>query len=667
MAQPAATNRALFQGADPRASAPGSLLQAYSPANAALQSADLLRSSTNTHEALVFLGHSTLMDGPIPLVCPFSLDAPGNPHNTGEVYALAGDLTDNGGHPPLVVVNATVFDRVQNVVVPTNATLNAVWNALPDADHFILPPAANTEQVTVRHVVPVPHPYVAPILQAYADGELSPRWMLVNVFDPIIADNDQAQHYAPFVQWFKASSTAPAAGQRPQLHLDLAGVFGRPRITQALPTVTARYLPGTQAPNNMQANMTLMVQHQQNLAAQLAQVAQPRAKTLMDTNPVLAQNALKVSERTQLSDLTPFWQNLHLVSKTGYSAALQQAISTSDYPPALISPSFVADFIGNRWVAPHGSAISQGIGLTRMPTYASGPDFVERHAQTGTAFNILEVYSTTGPELARMVLTQDAQALPRTTVELTACIKACYGFMEVIWGAHASHVVAFRTQIVDRLDIITGTILRDYYSHEHEVCLKVTIYIFRHSNACISNLINGPIPTAANPQPARQTPPYEAITDQLVGGSIRTLVDLPEGLFRPRPAPVPAPVPAPAPAPTPAPQGSTTPAPAPAPAPAAVGGSRRPITGRPEWNVGLRGSWAATGNRALFTVGSPYHRPNNPPKNRVILKRLAGDRSKTICLKMALTNECMDNCSMCHGPLTPEETQAIAREGGFSL
>ena len=666
MAQPAATYRAVFQGPDPRASAPGSLLLAYSPANAGLQSEDLFRSSTNTHEALVFLGHSTQMDGPLPLVCPFSLDAPGNPHNTGEVYALAGDLGDSGVHPPLVVVDQTIFDRVLNVVVPTNATLNNAWNALPDNDPFILQPAADTEQVTVRHVVPVPHPCVTPILQAYATGELTHRWMLVNVVDPILADPAQAQHYADLVRWMKASSTAPpGAGNRPQVHLDLAGAFGRPRITQAVPTVVARHLPGPQAPNNLQANMTLMVQHQQNLATQLAQVTQPRAKTLMDTNPVLAQNALKVSERTQLTDLTPFWQSLHLVSKTGYSAALQQAISASDHPPALVSPSFVADFIGNRWVAPHGSAVSQGICLTRMPTYASGPDVVERHAQTGTAFNILEVYNSTGPDLARMVLTQDAQALPRNTVELAACIKACYGFMETVFGTQASHVVAHRTQIVDRLDVITGAVLRDYFRHEHEVCLKTVVCIFRHMNACHANLINGPVPTAANPQPTRQTPPHEAITDQLIGGSIRSLVDLPEGLFRPRPVPAPAP----APAPTPAPRtgGSLNPSPAPAPAPAPSGGNRRPVAGDPSWNIQLRGSWTATGHRALFTAGAPYHRPNNPPKNGVVLKRLAGDRSKTICLKMALTNECMDDCSMCHGPLTPEESQAVAREGGFTL
>ena len=174
MAQPAATYRALFQGPDPRATAPGSLLQAYSPANAGLQPVDLLRSSTNTHEALVFLAHSTQMDGPVPLVCPFSLDAPGNPHNTGEVCALAGDVGDTGVHPPLVVIDETIFDRVLNVVVPTNASLNAVWNALPDADAFITQPAANTEQVTVRHVVPILHPHMEPILQAYFSGDTWP-------------------------------------------------------------------------------------------------------------------------------------------------------------------------------------------------------------------------------------------------------------------------------------------------------------------------------------------------------------------------------------------------------------------------------------------------------------------------------------------------------------
>lgn len=661
MAQPAATFRALHQGPDPRAADPGSLLQAYSPTNNALLAADLFRQSTNCHEPLVFLGHSTAMNGPMPLIAPFSLDTPGGPNNTGETYAMVGDIGDTGVHPSLVVIDDTVFDRVQNVTVPSLATTRAAWDALPDADNFISVPAANTVQVTVRHLVPIPHPYIAPILQAYVNDELSWRWTIVNVLEPIQADNAQQQAYNTFLQWLRAASTLRPADQRPMVHMDFAGVYGRPRITQALPTILARYLPGLRTPSTIQNSMTQLVQHQQDLATQLARVAQPRDKTLMDINPVLAQNALKVSEQSQLANLTPFWQNLHLVQKTGVLAALQQAVSASDYPPALLSPSFATDFIGCRWVAPNGSAVDQGITLTRMSTYASGPDFVTRHAQTTTAFNIMEVYNSSGAELVRMVLTDGAAGLPRNTVELTAVVQACYGFMEQIWGAQPSHVTAFRTHLVNPLHQIVQMILRDYYSYQHEVCLKITIYIFRHMNACYHNLITGALPTAANPQPTPQAPPYGAIHDALLAGNIRSLVDLPEGLLRP--PTVPAPMPAAARAPT-APATSATRAPAPA---VATDTSRHPVHGDANWNESLRAAWTATGHRALFPKGAPFFRANAPPKNRVVLKRLAGDRSQPICLKMCLTNECMSNCKQYHGQLTPEEAQSVAREGGFSL
>ena len=660
MANPAATLRALHQGPDPRAVNPASLFTAYDATDGGLQSATLLRQSTNCHEALVFLVHPAETNDPLPLTVPFNLDVPGGANNTNETYAMVGDINDAGVHPSLVVIDEAVFDRVQNVTVPTNATTRALWNALPDAQHWIPRPAANTEQVTVRHVVPIPHPYVTPILQAHLNEELNWRWLLVNTFEPILADVNQTQHYAQYLNWFRAASTLRGNGQRSPVHLGLGGVFGRSRILQAVPTVLSRYLPGMRGPTNLHTTMQQLVQHQQTLGTQLARVAQPPAKTLMDTHPVLAQNALKMSEQSDLNQLTPFWQNLHLVSKQGYLAALQQAVHASPYPPPLISPSFATTFMSCNWVASHGSAIKEGITLTRMQTFANGPEQLARHAQSTLAYNILEVYNSTGADLVQMVLTDEAACLPRNTTELSACIKADYAFKSQIWGPNASQVDQYRTQLVDRLEEITQLIIREYYTHQHEVCLKIVVFIFRLDNNATGNLIRGPVPTAANPRPNPQRPTYGAIRDALLAGNIRTLVDLPEGLLHPtRPAPTPRPSLTPTPAPAPAPS--------PTPAPSPGGASRRPVTGDPTWNVQLRGSWAATGNRALFTTGSPFYRANTPPKNRVVLKRLAGDRSRTICLKMALTNECMDNCTMYHGQLNQDECQAIAREGGFTL
>ena len=223
---------------------------------------------------------------------------------------------------------------------------------------------------------------------------------------------------------------------------------------------------------------------------------------------------------------------------------------------------------------------------------------------------------------------------------------------------------------MDQLDYIVQFILRDYYSHQHEVCLKIVLYIHRLMNDAYSNLIKGQVPTAANPQPTPQRPNYGAITTALVAGNIRSLVDLPEGLLNRRAAPVSTAPPPAGPSAVPAPRSPApgpTPGPAPTPSPTAGSNARRPVQGDPSWNVQLREAWTAAGHQALFPSGAPFHRANAPPRNRVVLRRLAGDRSRTICLKMALTNVCMDNCSMYHGQLTPEEHQAIAREGGFQL
>ena len=90
------------------------------------------------------LAHSSEMNGPMPLVTPFTLDVLGGTNNTGESYALVGDISDNGAFPPAVVVDSTIFDPVLQSTVPTLATTSAIWNALPAAEHFIHLPAADT-------------------------------------------------------------------------------------------------------------------------------------------------------------------------------------------------------------------------------------------------------------------------------------------------------------------------------------------------------------------------------------------------------------------------------------------------------------------------------------------------------------------------------------------
>ena len=683
MAQQYATLRGLFGRPDPRAQQPGALDTAFDPASVTT-SAELFRQCRGSSEPYVFLAHSSDMNGPMPLVVPFALDVLGGTNNTGESCALVGDVADNGALPPAVVVDATIFDTVMQSTVPTRDTTSALWNALPAAEHHLHVPNNDTELVDTRQAVPVPHPCVTPILQAHQNDELEWWWLVVNVMEPIINAPAHLQAYPHFLNWLRVSGTlqapdAAGAEDRAQTHMECAAVFGRPRVTRQVPDALARYLNGLQPASNVSQSLNNMAQHQQAMATQLAIASQPRDKTLMEINPIICRMALKVSEQHRVQDLTPFWLTYHLVHKQGHQAALEQAASTSAFAKPLMGPKFSTDFAAGKWVAHNGSAIDEGLSITRITTCASSPSDVARHNRAASAFHILEMCNATGDGLVDLIMTDDTAQLPRSSMQLSIAIQACYAFLETIFGPRASLVTAYRSQLIDHNADIMQAIIREYYTREHEICLKIIIHIFRQTNAAIHSLLSGAIPTAAVPQPTPQDPGYDDILRRLLAGQATSLVDLPDALVTRLRGP-----------PTQASGSSSstaghdsdrlrggnnnsgasntgTGAAAGAGSSRSSGPSRAPVRGDDNWNVPLRAAWTASGHSALFTAGSPFHRANNPPKNRVSIQRLAGDRSKRICLKMACTNECMDNCSMCHGDLTPEEHQAIAREGGFQL
>lgn len=676
MAQPHTTLRQLFADPDPRAADPGALDAAFDPANNTVSPQAMLDRCKNSNEATVYLAHDITMDGPMPLVTPYDIDVFGGINNTNQVYAIVGDVTNDGAYPAAVVINRVTFTATAAATVPTLDTLSARYQALPDAEHLLPVPTADSENVATRNVIPVPHRYVSAVLEAYLAEDLDWRWVIVNIVEPILQDNNQRQAYTHFLNWLRVSCTrlpddANGDPVRPATHFVYSGIFGTPRAVTSIPGIFKRYLPGLTAPANVNNNLATLAQHQQTMAAQLVRAAQPVVKTLMQVNPTIAEMALKVSEQPDIGQLTRYWQNYALVHKQGHQAALEQARNPA-FPMALVSPKFSTDFTAGRWVASHNAAITEGFHLTRLKTVAHGPAAIRAHNQTASAFNVMELYSAGGDRLADMVLTPDALQLPATVIELTQLLRAYYGLISGIFGTTPSWIQTYRLHLIDPLESIQSLILQDYHDVVADVCLRITLFVFRHTNVALNNLLSGSVPTAANPRPTPQTPPYGQVGTSLEGGNIMSLVDVPAGLRRkPTPPVVPAP-PAGDPArPPPREQPRNDRAPADrdnrrqeAP--------RHPVHGRDydgeNQNMPLRNAWTASGHTAFFTTGSPFHRPNTPAtSNRAVIKRLAGDRSKRICIKMACSNECMSNCGGYHGELTPAEQQAVAREGGFPL
>ncbi len=202
---------------NPRANNLGAQDAAYNPGDAAITAKILYNTSANLLEPVVHLASATETETPLPLALLWSMDTPGGPHNTGQKYSFCGDVLDNGQFPPVVVMDQTVFDTTQPATVPTHATIQAVWTANDAANSYLEQPQQDTENITTRNIMPIPHQYVSPILQAYQDNTLTWRWLVTHVLAPIQNDPAEAAAYPNFCNYIRAASTlgAPPAPNQP--------------------------------------------------------------------------------------------------------------------------------------------------------------------------------------------------------------------------------------------------------------------------------------------------------------------------------------------------------------------------------------------------------------------------------------------------------------------
>jgi len=256
---------------DPRAADPGQLDLYYRPRNGAPQPAALFAGLTTANEPLVFLALDATMAHPIPIVLPFTTDVLGDPNADGTVYAMVGDRAPNDAWPSVVQLADTCFDQVQNVVVPTQATIQAAWQAHlagANPEPFLALPANNTEQVTVRHLVPVPHPFRADNLSRYNRGELTNEYLVTQQY--LNATPAQLGAYPGYWNWIRSTSTMQAndpAGNpvRPATGMFFQGVFGNVRAAQQVPVQFGRWCPGANAPHTLQDSLATITNQQQQI------------------------------------------------------------------------------------------------------------------------------------------------------------------------------------------------------------------------------------------------------------------------------------------------------------------------------------------------------------------------------------------------------------------
>ena len=667
---------------DPRGVHSDAVDRAFRPNAAGATQASLLASITNANQPHVFLTLDSTMPAPMPVALGYSIDNIGDPNNTGHTYMAVGDRSDTGVMPSVVAVNDTIFEVVQNVTIPTPATAAVAWQALAAApDNFLPIPGHATQVVDVRRAVPVPHHKTEELLQQHATDSITSRWLVEDHLADLLADPILLAAHEGCIFGVLAFTTLSqnAPPLPPTAQMIYQAVFGTRRVNDMLPLIFGRYCPGAIAPTTLQANVQSIATQQNQIAQSQATIAtnltnQSRQKTLKDTSPVVHDMVLKVSQKISFATVTNYWQLAHTVNKTGTLAAGQQAASEGPGVSVLINLPFATDLIGGLWVPTTSGALDQGLALTRCATHALGPAVVAAHARNMRATTIMEVYNPQGAELVQMVLAPEASFLSQNTMQLHTKLVGMEKLLRSLWLGSDVHT-NYRDGVSNHATEITEAITHAHFTKMAEMTAKVELFVQHELFRQMQELLDGPVPTAAAPTPVTPTSRYGRIMECLQSNTMSTLIDLPEGLFaNPR---VMAP-----------PVGNLQRAVGDPPnnqdrnlggrngrdqGGARNGGGpndadrRHPVYTDPAWNQPLRAAWTASGNRGLFSVGAPFHRPNNPPNNRQDVYRDPPSNNERICLSMACKGECMDNCGKYHGPLTDGEQRRVADEGGLRL
>jgi hypothetical protein len=148
---------------------------------------------------------------------------------------IVGDINLELPMPNVIRLDNDNFDTLVNHTHdPTLAAVPAVWAAANlNANYLPVQVAANpgVGQVRCRQWMPVPHPFAAAILAAFAAGTLTWRWLWQHVNAVIANDPSQSVNYGLFLTYLRAASTFHAQVAAPPPHDPPHGV---PETAKAL-------------------------------------------------------------------------------------------------------------------------------------------------------------------------------------------------------------------------------------------------------------------------------------------------------------------------------------------------------------------------------------------------------------------------------------------------
>lgn len=297
---------------DPYGQSPEVLQNTYAPEVAITPT--LFNITVSTTYPLAFL-ISAAGGRVYPIVCPFDQSVlPGQ--GTARKYGLIGDVSDQGNLPSLMEVINDHLPLTGIQAVPSVGDMTGRWGATP-ADKHYLPPEVNGvnggELARNRFMVPIPHQYVAPILQGYDEGRLTWRWIWEHIGEPITQDPNQLQAYAHFINYIRISSTrrpgatALDADHLPGSVVDISAALTLANVTDQALDLCRKYLPGLRTLDNVSNQLVHLANQGLQTQQLIHDVKSSPAPTLADKAPHLLRVIELLTESTNPATWPAYW------------------------------------------------------------------------------------------------------------------------------------------------------------------------------------------------------------------------------------------------------------------------------------------------------------------------------------------------------------------------
>ena len=262
-----------------------------------------------------------------------------------------------------------------------------------------------------------------------------------------------------------------------------------------------------------------------------------------------------------------------------------------------------------------------------------------------------------------MVLANNEVELPEDSAQFCTLVEGYFVLSVCMLGQTASRLVqAYRTDLLQRLSGIISMIESRYYDsgQKNMAYLLALSYIWHATDSYLRELLYRPATTT---EEASTVPPpdYGAIARHLQVGTLEYLTTVPPGLLEPQQQP----------SPLTQHQRSGTGSGSSTGGHNSGGGKggspsnsgkKCTVVERPNQNVNLKRAWAAKGLTSVFGPNSPFHDPDTKDKEKLVNSDQSGVR---ICIPMAVTGKCYDNCKGKHGPLSAAEEKRVSEAGGL--